>query len=301
MNDEQLQIFILVAKSGSFSKAEENAYISKQAMLKQINALENEIGFPLFTRNRSGVTLTDAGEHFYTGIQKIINEKQDLLKECISLSQTNVIRISNAEHQVLLDPVNTLFVNRYPQFTLKRIVHPNHSGEWKVENGIQDVAETFDLAAKKITNANYLPLTAVPYYCAVSHSHPLASKRSISLKEISEYSCYIFPLMIKEEYLKEIEQAFALHPENLLKRNDVDHQVEAAYECIHSTTALITANPFIHNFEGLHSIPLKEKWTREYGILYPLDPGIVIEKYVSLAKEIYTKKEHHFADVLCKD
>lgn len=287
MNDEQLRTFLLVADAGSFSKAEEKAYMSKQAMLKQINVLEKEIGFSLFHRTKTGISLTHAGKHFYDGSQKLLEDKQRLLSECLSLNGTSCIRISNAEHQVLLDPVNERFVKMYPQFPLKRIAHPNHSGEWKVENGIQDVAETFDLAAEKITNAEYAPLTSVPYSCALAHSHPLACRNSVSLQELSQYPCFIFPLMIKEQYLEMIREAFSGHPVNLIERNDVDHQVEAAYECLDSGHALITANPFIRNFEGICSIPLKENWKREYGILYPKNANIVIQKYVALAKEIY--------------
>ena len=36
MNDEQLNTFLTVAETGSFSKAGEGSYVSKQAMLRQI-------------------------------------------------------------------------------------------------------------------------------------------------------------------------------------------------------------------------------------------------------------------------
>ena len=70
MNDEQIKIFLAVAKAGSFSKAEENMHISKQAMLKQINALESELGARLLARSRLGISLTPSGQVFQKGIVK---------------------------------------------------------------------------------------------------------------------------------------------------------------------------------------------------------------------------------------
>jgi len=58
MNDKQLQSFITVAKLGSFSKAADELFLSKQALKKQIDSLERELCFTLFSRSAQGMTLT---------------------------------------------------------------------------------------------------------------------------------------------------------------------------------------------------------------------------------------------------
>jgi len=58
MNDKQLQSFIVVAKLGSFSKAADELFLSKQALKKQIDSLERELCFTLFIRSAQGMTLT---------------------------------------------------------------------------------------------------------------------------------------------------------------------------------------------------------------------------------------------------
>ena len=52
MNDNQLRSFLTVAECGSFSKAEEGSFLSKQALIKQIDALEDELGFRLLSRGK---------------------------------------------------------------------------------------------------------------------------------------------------------------------------------------------------------------------------------------------------------
>ncbi|MBQ9825535.1 MAG: LysR family transcriptional regulator [Solobacterium sp.] len=82
MNSEQLRIFLNVADYGSFSKAEENSFISKQAMFKQVSRLEDEVGCPLFIRSKTGVTLSEAGKIFYDGAKELLRNREDLITKC---------------------------------------------------------------------------------------------------------------------------------------------------------------------------------------------------------------------------
>ena len=93
--------------------------------------------------------------------------------------------------------------------------------------------------------------------------------------------------MLEEEQTDAVRTAFARHADNLIERNDVDHQVEVAYECINSDRILITANPFIENISDLVKIPLKNGWVREYGILYKEPISDAVRKYIETAVEVY--------------
>ena len=52
MYDRHLDTFLEVADSGSFLKASERLYISANAVTKQINLLESDLGVKLFSRSR---------------------------------------------------------------------------------------------------------------------------------------------------------------------------------------------------------------------------------------------------------
>lgn len=62
MYNHQLDTFS-VADAGSFNKASEEL-VSLNAVMKQINLLENSLGFDLFVRTHRGVRLTPAGESY---------------------------------------------------------------------------------------------------------------------------------------------------------------------------------------------------------------------------------------------
>ena len=64
METSNLQTFLTVTATGSFTKAAEQSFLSAPAVMKQINKLEQELGVALFTRTSTGVTLTPAGKGF---------------------------------------------------------------------------------------------------------------------------------------------------------------------------------------------------------------------------------------------
>lgn len=286
MNDEQINTFLKVTEKGSFSKAEADSYTSKQALLKQVNHLEKEIGFPLFHRTRKGVELTEAGTAFAKGIRQIQNDKQILIDKCRQMADGNILRIGSVEHQVLLNRVTEAFTSLYPEIKIQRVVHPNHSGEWRVANHIMDVGETFAVDKPAVTDFTYTRLTSLPYYAAMRPQHPLSSHKQISIQKLADYPTYVIPLMIPSSYMEELKRIYQ-GTDHLIERMDVDNQVGIAYECFNSNAVFIEANPFALTVPDFVCLPLKEGWTREYGIIYQSPMSEPVRKYVELAVQIY--------------
>src|SRR6516225_12061918 len=57
-----LRYFAAVAAEGNLTRAAERLFVSQPALTKQIKQLENQLGVQLFTRSRTGMTLTAAGQ-----------------------------------------------------------------------------------------------------------------------------------------------------------------------------------------------------------------------------------------------
>ena len=62
---DKLRVFHAAAQAGSFTQAGEMLHISQSAVSRQISALENEVGVPLFNRHARGLVLTEQGELLY--------------------------------------------------------------------------------------------------------------------------------------------------------------------------------------------------------------------------------------------
>src|SRR5690606_13994304 len=65
MDWEKLKIFHAVAEAGSFTHAGETLGLSQSAVSRQVGALEDSLGVPLFHRHARGLKMTEQGELLY--------------------------------------------------------------------------------------------------------------------------------------------------------------------------------------------------------------------------------------------
>lgn len=298
MNEQQLSLFLTIADQGSFSKAEEVAYISKQAMMRQINALEREVGVRLLDRSVNGVSLTPSGKEFYEGAKELLKLREEVLFRCRGTEpQPEVLRIGQVEHQTLLHRVTDAFMARYPDIRIQKVIHPNHSGEYRVTHGITDVGETFYNPLTAQEAFSYTKLIDMPYRAAMRRGHPLSGKKVLSLADLADYPTILFSKMAKKAYQEELRQVYARlgKLENLLVREDVDNQVNIAFRCGVSDHLLLTANGFVSEIPELTALPLDTGWREEYGIIYRPHPSPAVQKYIDLAVTVYREYKRELA------
>ena len=62
---DKLRIFHAAAEAGSFTHAAEKLHLSQSAISRQVSALEQDIGVPLFHRHARGLIMTEQGELLY--------------------------------------------------------------------------------------------------------------------------------------------------------------------------------------------------------------------------------------------
>lgn len=77
MYNPQLETFICVVDSGSFSKAAEKLYITSPAVIKQINSLESSLDLQLFERTHRGLLVTEAGKSLYQDAKYLVQYSKD--------------------------------------------------------------------------------------------------------------------------------------------------------------------------------------------------------------------------------
>lgn len=99
MNSLELQYFFAVVEHGGFTGAAQALSISQPAISKQIRQLETELGCSLFARSGRSLSLTEAGQAYYTCFQQF-RFQLELLKNTLEEQQHDrraAIRIAYPE------------------------------------------------------------------------------------------------------------------------------------------------------------------------------------------------------------
>lgn len=86
MNLEQLRGFVEIARLGRFTRAAERLHLAQPSLSRQIAALEQDLGAPLFTRGSGGATLTPAGESLLPWARRMLSDAASARRELAELA-----------------------------------------------------------------------------------------------------------------------------------------------------------------------------------------------------------------------
>lgn len=123
---DKLRIFHAVAEAGSFTHAGETLNLSQSAVSRQVSALEQSLGTPLFHRHARGLILTEQGETLYDTAHNVFAQLarvQSQLAENKERPQ-GPLKISStvAFGSVFLAPRMKEFVTRYPDIDVSLVL-----------------------------------------------------------------------------------------------------------------------------------------------------------------------------------
>ena len=96
MTIQQIRYFLVLAKELHFWKTSEKVYISQSSLSRHIQALEEELGFKLFERDKRNVKLTEAGKFLQLRWGELLSEMERAQTQAkkISMGSSGVISIA---------------------------------------------------------------------------------------------------------------------------------------------------------------------------------------------------------------
>ena len=113
MNIKQIEYFIDLSTSISFTQTAQHFYISQTAITKQIRNLEDELGIPLFIRDKKKVEITPEGTLFLTHAKSIMKEIDTARQvvEAYKRGESGIVRIGflkNSDDQLIVHLLETI-------------------------------------------------------------------------------------------------------------------------------------------------------------------------------------------------
>jgi DNA-binding transcriptional LysR family regulator len=93
MTDRQMRYFLAVAETLHFRRAAERLHMTQPPLSQQIAAFEEELGVPLFVRDRRSVTLTEAGESLLADVRRILGDMDAAQRRAVDTGLGRVGRL----------------------------------------------------------------------------------------------------------------------------------------------------------------------------------------------------------------
>lgn len=159
MNLKQLEAFVQVSESGSFSKAAKELFLTQPTISAHISSLEKELNVRLFIRNTKEVSLSDDGKDLYryakqiTDLEKAIEERfymdSDDGKHFITIAASTI------PAQYLLPKVLMCYRERYPKEQIKIMETDSSEVVTQVVDHMVDVGFAGTVLEKK--HCKYIP------------------------------------------------------------------------------------------------------------------------------------------------
>ncbi|SHO58855.1 HTH-type transcriptional regulator CysB [Vibrio quintilis] len=199
MKLQQLKYIVeVVNHSLNVSATAESLYTSQPGISKQVRLLEDELGIQIFERSGKHLTqLTGAGEEIVKIAQEILSRVESI--KAVAGEHTNpemgTLNISTTHTQAryALPEVIKGFTARYPKVSL----HMHQGTPSQMSEAVSKGIANFAIATEALhlyQDAIMLPCYHWNRSIVVPKGHPLASKATITIEELSTYPLvtYVF-------------------------------------------------------------------------------------------------------------
>jgi len=191
---KQLKYFQSVVRSGSFSKAAEECFISQSAISQQMQALEKEVGVPLLRREGRRFSLTPAGELLYRRSLAITTEWDKLCREIKQVDGEGKAQLRLGCLRSFAGPefhqAVQVFAQRHPNVELHLATGSHEDLYELIRDGRTDFLLSDQRRAFSERYVNMI-LEARPYQAELAERHPIAQRESVEAGDLKDFPCIL--------------------------------------------------------------------------------------------------------------
>lgn len=226
----QLKYAITIANSGSFREAANRLFVSQPALSTTIKELESEIGIQLFERTNKGIRMTKNGEDFIIYAKKAVSQYKVIEDRFIAKDKNRSHFSVSMQHYVFAVHAFANVVKKYHSQKYMYAVKETQTDkvlddvrDLKSEVGIISYSQSNVKVLKKLLRDYGLKFVALMIretYVYVWKEHPLANRKELSLKDLSEYPCVSFDQNSDNEFYLSEEALGDYDFDKLIKSSD---------------------------------------------------------------------------------
>ena len=242
---EQLEAF---ARNGTLSKAAEDLHITQPALTRSMKKIEEETGLVLFDREGRKISLNDGGMIAARYAVRILEEEKEMERELYRWDKSQRTVSIGSCAPLPLAGIMPALQAQFPDKTLitdimdsdKKLTDHLKSGDMQVVI-LHERPQITGIFTQQYIHENICVF--------VRKDHPLAKKKSVTLKELSDYS-----ILINRHIGFWLPLSLKVLPDNLLIQDSIDALDELAES---SSTPMFNSDAMIRDgYESDSRIPV---------------------------------------------
>lgn len=183
------QVFKMVAEMGSFHKAADVLGLTPSAISHTITSMEKELGFAVLTRNKSGVALTNYGEHILPYVNQVLNSDESLQQVIAEFKglKTGTVKVGcfSSTCTNWMPGIIMSFEEKYPAIRIEVFEGTYDDVRYWIKNGIVDFGF---LSTSSAGDLKIEPFYRDPLMCIVPRDfQKMEPGDIISIEEMSRH------------------------------------------------------------------------------------------------------------------
>jgi DNA-binding transcriptional LysR family regulator len=186
--EKNLEAFLAVARERSFTRAARNLFLTQPSVTARIQALEQEIGRPLFERRGRTVRLTEAGEALLSYAERaldLLHEGIEAAREALGAGTVSIGATVSAATAILPDLLAAFRRDRPGARIVVRYGHSNEVMEL-LRDGVVDVGFVVRPLHEPLITVE--PILTDEIVLVIPPRHELARHSRVHVQQVAGYS-----------------------------------------------------------------------------------------------------------------
>lgn len=295
MLDPRFHTCFLAARCGSMARAAEELFLSKQAVKKQIDSLEAELGFPLFVRSSRGLDLTEAGRQWIDGVGQLTEQYHRLADRCRLVQEQSgqkMLTILLPSHPKVYFEEAMLAYNRlYPQVRLNivdtrklSVLYNDRARIATLTDGTADVVFAPCTEPYDKDQLAFYRLNRLSYHCVMKPGHPLSRKSAVRREDLAGLPVRINTVMDRALYEHILDQDPACLPGQFVYGEREELRVPLIISFCLNGGIFISKGDFLETLHPLISVPFSPSLSVDNGLFYRRDAAPHVLDFIELVR-----------------
>ncbi|MBO4410852.1 MAG: LysR family transcriptional regulator [Lachnospiraceae bacterium] len=292
MYNHLLDSFMMVAKTGSFTKAGDALHLSSTGVMKQINLLEEDLGVTLFNRSSKGVSLTNAGMYLFAESHNLKDLSVTIRTQIRLLpdEMKHVIRIGISPINPMDDFIKIWHASpRADQFCVTLVSIPTDINaalpEALKDADYSDIGFCSETSVDQFVSTEAFFFTKYRVTLAVPISHPLAKKKQLSAEDLRGETL-VLPSRGMPEFADRFSKALKNQfPDITVKKTPQFYDLQLFNRCSDEGRLLLSLECWDHLHPEMVNLPVDWNWELPYGLIYKKDARKDVLDFIEAFKE----------------